>query len=174
MRNVRPHSVLPPVEYFTEPADSTESLRHRTRFRADGRGAGTSPGVCNVSRQAVVSARWRDVRRRPSSNKTPHGISAWSCRRATPSRPCARSYSSPCLTWAFSRRIARGRVVLRHGPADGPSLGTVLLPARCPVLHLPPVTRRVSLPPSCRQSARRYLPSSSSSRSSHHKGAWML
>ena len=130
--DVRPHSVSPPIEYSTEPADSTESLRHRTRFRADGRGAGTSPGVCNVSRQAVVSARWRDVRRRPSSNKTPHGISAWSCRRATPSRPCARSYSSPRHTWALTRGIVRGRVVWRHDLAGRSSLGRRALGSSTP------------------------------------------
>ena len=44
----------------------------------------------------------------------------------------ARSYSSPRRTWALTRGIVRGRVVLRHGPADRPSLGRLALASSAP------------------------------------------
>ena len=44
----------------------------------------------------------------------------------------ARSYSSPRRTWALTRGIVRGRVVLRHGPADRPSLGHLALASSAP------------------------------------------
>ena len=55
----------------------------------------------------------RDIRRRPSSNKAPHGISGGTRSRARSSlSSSARSNSSPRHIWTFTRGLVRGRFSL--------------------------------------------------------------
>ena len=65
--DVRPHSVLPPIEYSTEPADSMESLRIVRDSKPMGEAQGPLLVFAASVVQAVVSTFRHDVRRRPST-----------------------------------------------------------------------------------------------------------
>ena len=91
----------------------------------------------------------RDIRSRPSSCEAPHGISGGTRSQARSSlSSSARSHSSPRHIWTFTRGLVRGRFSLfQRRDLAGRSL----------VSPLHPDTQRVSMPPSRRQSAHRYL-----------------
>ena len=131
--DVRPHSVSPPIEYSTEPADSMESLR----IVRDSKPMGEAQGPLLVLATSVVQAvdQHLSARRPPTSvdqrNTARH--QRWytlaSFRSLSTS---ARSYSSPRHTWALTRGIVRGRVVWRHDLAGRSSLGRRALGSSTP------------------------------------------
>ena len=107
--DVRPHSVSPPIEYSTEPADSMESLRIVRDSKPMGEAQGPLLVLATSVVQAVVSTFRHDVRRRPSISETPHGISG-----GTRLQAIARSVPPLALT----RHLAT-RGLFRGGSSAG-------------------------------------------------------